>query len=95
MPSGGPSTRGLNARGRIDRKLRPIDVQAICLLLKIIVESMHAQIKGVGDWIAFLERLGSIGSDADEARWAFLYRWWASCWQRFFARLANRHPWLC
>jgi len=30
----------------------------------------------------FLERLGSIGSDADEPRWACLDRWWAYFWQR-------------
>jgi transposase len=45
-PSRGPAPRGLDARGRMERKLRSVAGQAIYALRKTIVEPVFGQIKG-------------------------------------------------
>ncbi|WP_225867658.1 transposase [Cyanobium sp. NIES-981] len=45
-PSRGPAPRGLDARGRMDRKLRSVAGQASYALRKTIVEPFFGQIKG-------------------------------------------------
>ena len=55
-PSRGPAPRDLDARGRMDRKLRSKAGQAIYALRKIIVEPVFGQIKGARGLDRFLLR---------------------------------------
>jgi transposase len=55
-PSRGPAPRDLDARGRMDRKLRSKAGQAIYALRKIIVEPVFGQIKGARGLDQFLLR---------------------------------------
>ncbi|MGL6134548.1 MAG: transposase [Prochlorococcaceae cyanobacterium] len=55
-PSRGPAPRDLDARGRMDRKIRSKAGQAIYALRKIIVEPVFGQIKGARGLDRFLLR---------------------------------------
>jgi transposase len=63
-PSRGPAPRDLDARGRMDRKLRSKAGQAIYALRKIIAEPVFGQIKGARGLDRFLLRgLGKVDGE--------------------------------
>jgi hypothetical protein len=65
-PSRGPAPRDLNARGRMDRKLRSKAGQAIYALRKITAEPLFGQIKGARGLDRFLLR----GLEKVNGEWA-------------------------
>jgi transposase len=67
-PSRGPAPRDLNARGRMDRKLRSKAGQAIYALRKIIAEPVFGQIKGARGLDRFLLR----GLEKVDSEWALM-----------------------
>jgi hypothetical protein len=67
-PSRGPAPRDLDARGRMDRKLRSKAGQAIYALRKIIVEPVFGQIKGARGLDRFLLR----GLEKVDSEWALM-----------------------
>jgi transposase len=67
-PSRGPAPRDLDARGRMDRKLRSKAGQAIYALRKIIVEPVFGQIKGARGLDRFLLR----GLEKVNGEWALM-----------------------
>jgi transposase len=67
-PSRGPAPRYLDARGRMDRKLRSKAGQAIYALRKTIVEPVFGQIKGARGLDRFLLR----GLDKVNGEWALM-----------------------
>jgi transposase len=67
-PSRGPAPRGLDARGRMDRKLRSKAGQAIYALRKTIVEPVFGQIKGARG----LDRFRLRGLDKVNGEWALM-----------------------
>jgi len=67
-PSRGPAPRDLDARGRMDRKIRSKAGQAINALRKIIVEPVFGQIKGARGLDRFLLR----GLKRASAEWALM-----------------------
>jgi transposase len=67
-PSRGPAPRDLDARGRMDRKLRSKAGQAIYALRKIIAEPVFGQIKGARGLDRFLLR----GLEKADAEWTLM-----------------------
>jgi transposase len=67
-PSRGPAPRDLDARGRMDRKLRSKAGQAIYALRKTIVEPVFGQIKGARGLDRFLLR----GLEKVNGEWALM-----------------------
>ena len=67
-PSRGPAPRDLDARGRMDRKIRSKAGQAIYALRKIIVEPVFGQIKGARGLDCFLLR----GLKKASTEWALM-----------------------
>jgi hypothetical protein len=67
-PSRGPAPRDLDARGRMDRKLRSKAGQAIYALRKIIVEPVFGQIKAARGLDRFLLR----GLEKVNGEWALM-----------------------
>ena len=67
-PSRGPTPRGLDARGRMDRKLRSVGGQAIYALRKTIVEPVFGQIKGARG----LDRFRLRGLKKVNGEWALM-----------------------
>ncbi|MFM2158936.1 MAG: hypothetical protein RLZZ124_1410 [Cyanobacteriota bacterium] len=67
-PSRGRAPRGLNARGRMDRKLRSKAGQAIYALRKTIVEPVFGQIKGA----RCLDRFRMRGLEKVNGEWALM-----------------------
>ena len=67
-PSRGPAPKDLDARGRMDRKLRSRAGQAIYALRKIIVEPVFGQIKGARGLDRFLLR----GLEKVSGEWALM-----------------------
>jgi hypothetical protein len=67
-PSRGPAPRDLDARGRMDRKLRSKAGQAIYALRKTIVEPVFGQIKGARGLDCFLLR----GLEKVNGEWALM-----------------------
>jgi len=67
-PSRGPAPRDLDARGRMDRKIRSKAGQAIYALRKIIVEPVFGQIKGARGLDCFLLR----GLKKVDGEWALM-----------------------
>jgi transposase len=67
-PSRGPAPRDLDARGRMDRKLRSKAGQAIYALRKIIVEPVFGQIKGARGLDRFLLR----GLEKVDGEWTLM-----------------------
>ncbi|MFM7753724.1 MAG: transposase, partial [Cyanobium sp.] len=67
-PSRGPAPRDLDARGRMDRKLRSKAGQAIYALRKIIAEPVFGQIKGARGLDRFLLR----GLDKVNGEWSLM-----------------------
>jgi transposase len=67
-PSRGPAPRDLDARGRMDRKLRSKAGQAIYSLRKIIAEPVFGQIKGARRLDRFLLR----GLEKVDAEWTLM-----------------------
>ena len=67
-PSRGPAPRGLDARGRMDRKLRSKAGQAIYVLRKTIVEPVFGQIKGARG----LDRYRLRGLEKVNGEWALM-----------------------
>jgi len=67
-PSRGPAPRDLNARGRMDRKIRSKAGQAIYALRKTIVEPVFGQIKGARGLDCFLLR----GLEKVNGEWALM-----------------------
>jgi transposase len=67
-PSKGPAPRDLDARGRMDRKLRSKAGQAIYSLRKTIVEPVFGQIKGARGLDCFLLR----GLEKVNGEWALM-----------------------
>jgi len=68
MPSRGPAPRDLDARGRMDRKLRSKAGQAIYALRKTIVEPVFGQIKGARG----LDRFRLRGLEKVNGEWALI-----------------------
>ncbi|MFM7268879.1 MAG: IS1182 family transposase [Cyanobium sp.] len=68
MPSRGPAPRDLDARGRMDRKLRSKAGQAIYALRKTIVEPVFGQIKGARG----LDRFRLRGLERVNGEWALI-----------------------
>ena len=67
-PSRGPAPRDLDARGRMDRKLRSKAGQAIYALRKTIVEPVFGQIKGARGLDRFLLR----GLEKVDGEWTLM-----------------------
>ncbi|MFQ6540391.1 MULTISPECIES: transposase, partial [Aphanothece] len=67
-PSRGPAPRDLDARGRMDRKLRSQAGQAIYALRKTIVEPVFGQIKGARRLVRFRLR----GMEKVNGEWALM-----------------------
>ena len=67
-PSRGPAQRDLDARGRMDRKLRSKAGQAIYALRKIIAEPVFGQIKGARGLDRFLLR----GLEKVDGEWTLM-----------------------
>jgi len=67
-PSRGRALRDLDARGRMDRKLRSVAGQAIYALRKTIVEPVFGQIKGARR----LDRFGLRGLEKVNGEWALM-----------------------
>jgi transposase len=67
-PSRGPAPRDLDARGRMDRKLRSKAGQAIYALRKIIAEPVFGQIKGARSLDRFLLR----GLEKVDGEWTLM-----------------------
>ena len=67
-PSRGRAPRGLDARGRMDRKLRSVAGQAIYALRKTIVEPVFGQIKGARGLECFRLR----GLEKVNGEWALM-----------------------
>jgi hypothetical protein len=67
-PSRGPAPRDLDARGRMDRKLRSKAGQAIYALRKIIAEPVFGQIKGARGLDRFLLR----GLEKVDGEWTLM-----------------------
>jgi len=67
-PSRGPAPRDLDARGRMDRKLRSKAGQAIYALRKIIAEPVFGQIKGARGLDRFLLR----GLEKVDGEWSLM-----------------------
>lgn len=67
-PSRGRARRGLDARGRMDRKLRSVAGQAIYALRKTIVEPVFGQIKGARR----LDRFRLRGLEKVNGEWALM-----------------------
>jgi transposase len=67
-PSRGRAPRGLDARGRMDRKLRSVAGQAIYALRKTIVEPVFGQIKGARG----LDRFRLRGLEKVNGEWALI-----------------------
>ncbi|QEY33230.1 IS1182 family transposase [Synechococcus sp. RSCCF101] len=67
-PSRGPAPRGLDARGRMDRKLRSKAGQATYALRKTIVEPVFGQIKGARG----LDRFRLRGLEKANGEWALM-----------------------
>lgn len=67
-PSRGPAPRDLDARGRMDRKIRSKAGQAIYALRKIIVEPVFGQIKGARGLDCFLLR----GLEKVDGEWTMM-----------------------
>lgn len=67
-PSRGPAPRDLDARGRMDRKLRSKAGQAIYALRKIIAEPVFGQIKGARGLDCFLLR----GLEKVDGEWTLM-----------------------
>jgi hypothetical protein len=67
-PSRGPAPRDLDARGRMERKLRSKAGQAIYALRKIIAEPVFGQIKGARGLDRFLLR----GLEKVDGEWSLM-----------------------
>jgi len=67
-PSRGRAPRDLNARGRMDRKLRSVTGQAIYALRKTVVEPVFGQIKGARG----LDRFRLRGLEQVNGEWALM-----------------------
>ena len=67
-PSRGPAPRGLDARGRMDRKLRSVAGQAVYALRKTVVEPVFGQIKAARG----LDRFRLRGLEKVNGEWALM-----------------------